>query len=79
MDIPAMDAIRAATYWPAVFMRVDDRFGTIAPGKVADIIAVKGDVLRYIDLLQDVDLVMKSGIVYKAKGQPIESALKPLL
>ncbi len=79
MDIPAMDAIRAATYWPAVFMRVDDRFGTIAPGKVADIIAVKGDVLRYINLLQDVDLVMKSGIVYKAKGQPVESALKSSL
>ncbi|MCI0694711.1 hypothetical protein L0337_22235 [candidate division KSB1 bacterium] len=35
--------------------------GTISAGKYADIIAVRGDVLRYINLLQDVDLVMKRG------------------
>jgi imidazolonepropionase-like amidohydrolase len=63
--IDAMYAIRAATYWPAVAMGVDKDFGTISEGKYADIIAVKGDVLRYIDLLQDVDMVIKKGKRYK--------------
>jgi imidazolonepropionase-like amidohydrolase len=56
-----MYAIKAATYWPAVAMRVDKDYGTISEGKYADIIAVKGDVLRYIDLLQKVDMVFKHG------------------
>ena len=60
-----MYAIRAATYWPSVLMGVDDQVGTISEGKFADIIAVKGDVLRYISLLQDVDLVIKHGKRYK--------------
>jgi cytosine/adenosine deaminase-related metal-dependent hydrolase len=36
-------------------------YGSVSEGKYADIIAVKGDVLRYIDLLQRVDLVVKHG------------------
>jgi imidazolonepropionase-like amidohydrolase len=60
-----MYTIRAATYWPSVAMGVDKDFGTISEGKYADIIAVEGDVLRYIDLLQDVDLVIKKGKRYK--------------
>jgi imidazolonepropionase-like amidohydrolase len=56
-----MLAIKSATYWPAVAMGVDKDYGTIEPGKFADIIAVKGDVLRYIALLQDVDLIIKHG------------------
>lgn len=61
LGVDPMTAIRAATYWPAVAMKVDRDYGTISPGKYADIIAVKGDVLRYIDLLQRVDLVIKHG------------------
>jgi imidazolonepropionase-like amidohydrolase len=75
MDIEAMDAIRAATYWPAVMMGVSDKFGTVSEGKIADVIAVKGDVLRYINLLQRVDFVMKQGKVYKQNGLAVESAL----
>ena len=67
MGIPAMDAIKGATYWPAVLMGVSDEVGTISPGKLADIIAVKGDVLRYINLLSDVDIVIKGGVVYKKR------------
>ena len=61
-----MYAIRAATYWPSVAMKVDKEYGTITEGKYADIIAVKGDVLRHISLLQDVKMVIKKGI--KIKG-----------
>ncbi|HEV2855163.1 MAG TPA: amidohydrolase family protein [Thermoanaerobaculia bacterium] len=63
--VPAMDAIRAATFWPAVAMKVEKEVGTVTPGKRADVIAVRGDVLRHVDLLQDVDVVIKGGVRYK--------------
>ncbi len=63
--VDPMTAIRAATYWPSVLMRVDGQVGTVSEGKYADIIAVRGDVLRYIDLLQNVSLVIKHGTRYK--------------
>ena len=59
--VDPMDAIRAATYWPAVMMGVEDEVGAIAPGMKADVIAVRGNPLRHIGLLQDIDLVMKHG------------------
>lgn len=59
--VPAVDAIRAATYWPAVAMRVDDQYGTVTEGKYADIVAVRGDALRQVALLQDIDMVIKHG------------------
>ncbi|HET8676819.1 MAG TPA: amidohydrolase family protein [Blastocatellia bacterium] len=65
LGVDPMTAIRAATYWPSVLMKVDKDVGTISEGKYADIIAVRGDVLRYIALLQDVDLVIKHGVRYK--------------
>lgn len=61
MGVSPMDAIRAATYWPAVFHGVENKTGSIGEGKDADIIAVRGDVLRYMNLLQKVDIVIKHG------------------
>jgi imidazolonepropionase-like amidohydrolase len=46
-------------------MKVESQVGTVTPGKFADIIAVRGDVLRYISLLQRVDVVVKHGVRYK--------------
>lgn len=60
-----MYAIKAATYWPSVLMGVDKEVGTVSEGKYADIIAVKGDVLRHIGLLQNVDVIIKHGKQYK--------------
>jgi imidazolonepropionase-like amidohydrolase len=65
LGVDPMFAIRAATYWPAVAMKVERDVGTVTAGKYADIIAVRGDVLRYIALLQDVDIVVKRGTRYK--------------
>jgi len=65
MGVDPMLAIKAATYWPSVFQGVEDKVGTISEGKYADIIAVRGDVLRYINLLQKVDIVVKHGKRYK--------------
>jgi imidazolonepropionase-like amidohydrolase len=65
LGVSPMEAIRAATYWPAVAMKVEKDVGTVSEGKYADIIAVRGDVLRYINLLQRVDVVVKRGVRYK--------------
>ena len=61
LGVPAIDAIRAATYWPAVAMKADKDYVTVTEGKYADIIAVKGDVLKQVALLQRVDIVVKHG------------------
>jgi imidazolonepropionase-like amidohydrolase len=65
LGVDAMTAIRAATYWPAVAMKVDGEVGTVSPGKFADIVAVRGDALRYIAFLQRVDVVVKHGVRYR--------------
>ena len=70
-----MAVIRAATYWPAVMMGVDDELGSISVGKKADIIAVRGDVLKHINLLQNVHMVMKGGVIYRQHGLPVEQRL----
>jgi imidazolonepropionase-like amidohydrolase len=61
LGVPPIEAIRSATYWPAVAMKRDKDYGTVAEGKYADIIAVKGDLLKQIALLQNVSIVVKHG------------------
>lgn len=61
LGVSPIEAIRAATYWPAVAMKADRDYGTVTEGKYADIIAVKGDVLKQVALLQRVDIVIKHG------------------
>jgi imidazolonepropionase-like amidohydrolase len=73
--VDAQTTIRAATYWPAVMMGVQKDYGSIEPDKYADIIAVRGDVLRYVSLLQRVDFVMKHGVIYKQDGRVDNSKL----
>jgi len=65
LGVAPMDAIRAATYWPALSLGVLDRKGTISVGKDADIIALRGDLLTHMALLQNVDLVIKGGKRHK--------------
>ncbi len=61
--IPAMTAIRAATYWPAVFHSVADRVGTIEPGKLADIILIDGNPTLNIYEMLKTKVVLKEGKV----------------
>ena len=60
-----LDAIKSATIISAEFLGWQDKIGSIEPGKLADIIAVKGDSLNDIKVLRDVKFVMKDGEIYK--------------
>jgi imidazolonepropionase-like amidohydrolase len=57
-------ALRSATLTPAELLGFADR-GQIAPGFLADIIAVPGNPLENIRVMEDVQFVMKGGVVYK--------------
>src|SRR5216683_463070 len=60
-----IDALRAATVNGAELLGRSDEFGTLEPGKFADIVAVDGDPLADITVMEKVVFVMKGGEVYK--------------
>ena len=62
-------AIRSATVTAAELLGMEKDLGAIAPGKYADMVAVKGDPLADISLLQKIDFVMKGGEIYKSPGK----------
>lgn len=63
--LPPIECIRAATTHAAVLCRMQDKIGSLEPGKLADIIAVEGDPLADIEAMLRVRFVMKNGVVYK--------------
>jgi imidazolonepropionase-like amidohydrolase len=62
-----MDAIQSATSRAAVMLDMEGKIGVVVPGALADIIAVAGDPLRDIKVLEKVDFVMKDGSVFRSK------------
>ena len=64
-----IQAIQSATVNAADLIGHSELFGSITPGKSADIIAVEGDPLADISLLERVDFVMKEGVVHKHEVQ----------
>ena len=62
-----LEAIQTGTVNAADLMGWSDKVGAIEPGKWADLIAVAGDPLKDVKLLQHVAFVMKSGVVYKSE------------
>lgn len=58
-------AIRAATVTAAELLGMQDSLGTIEVGKLADIVAVPGDPLGDVSVMEKVDFVMKGGVVYR--------------
>jgi imidazolonepropionase-like amidohydrolase len=65
--MPPMDAIQSATSRAAVLLDMDGKVGVLAPGAYADVVAVNGDPLRDIKVLENVDFVMKDGQVFRSK------------
>lgn len=64
--MPALEAIRSATLYGARLTRTDDRLGRLAPGYLADIVAVPEDPRDDITTMTRVSFVMKGGVVYKS-------------
>jgi imidazolonepropionase-like amidohydrolase len=70
--MPPIEAILAATRNAADLIGRADTIGSIQPGRYADVVAVKGDPVADIKLLQKIDFVMKAGHVYKRDGKSAE-------
>jgi imidazolonepropionase-like amidohydrolase len=67
-------ALLAATRDAARLLGQAERIGTIQAGRLADIIAVRGNPLQDVGLLTDIGFVMKGGVVYKENGTPTPHA-----
>jgi len=65
-----MQAIVAGTANAAKLLGWQDRLGTLAAGKLADIVAVAGDPLQNVQTLETATFVMKNGVVYKEPTRP---------
>ena len=65
-----LQALQAATINGATLLSLDKDMGTIEPGKYADLVAVPGDPLADITVMEHVAWVMKAGTVVKPLAQP---------
>ena len=63
-----MEAIQAGTRVGAELLRWDDRIGTVQAGKLADLVAVRGNPLEDMKALEAVEFVMANGRVVKTPG-----------
>jgi imidazolonepropionase-like amidohydrolase len=70
LGMTPLAAIQTATVNAADLMGWTDRTGSLDAGKWADVIAVDGNPLQDVKLLQDVQFVMKAGVVYKGPAAP---------
>ncbi len=71
LGMSPMDAIQSATSRAASLLEMDGRIGVIAPGAFADVIAVDGDPVSNIKVLEDVRFVMKDGKVFRSNGKNV--------
>jgi imidazolonepropionase-like amidohydrolase len=69
LGMSPMDAIVSATSRAAAMLDMDGKLGVLAPDAFADIIAIHGDPLRDIKLLENVQFVMKDGKVFKNEAK----------
>jgi imidazolonepropionase-like amidohydrolase len=65
LGLTPVQALQAGTVNAADLMGWSDRIGSVAPGKFADLVAVRGNPLDDVTLLQHIRFVMKDGVVYK--------------
>jgi len=73
--MPAMFCIQAATMSAATLLRHEKELGSVAPGKIADVVAVPGNPIDDISLMKSMSFVMKDGVVYKLNSVPVDTAL----
>ena len=68
-----MFALQAATINAAQLLKREQDLGSVAAGKLADVVAVPGDPTTDISRMLNVSFVMKDGVVYKLKGAPVDT------
>lgn len=73
--MPTMFVIQAATVNAAALLRHDKDLGSVAAGKIADVVAVPGNPIDDISLMKRVSFVMKEGIVYKLNSVPVDTGV----
>ena len=62
-----VEAIHIASENGAIYLGRQDRIGTLAPGKQADLVLINGDPSKNIDEIENVETVFKSGVGYDSK------------
>jgi imidazolonepropionase-like amidohydrolase len=72
LGMAPMDAIKSSTSLAAKFIGWQNEVGAIEQGRFGDVIAVRGNPLEDIKVLQKVDVVIKGGLVFKAPAGSIE-------
>jgi len=74
--MPPAFVLQAATTHAAELLKKTKDLGTIEAGKLADVVAVPGNPLDDIKLMQNVAFVMKDGVVYKQEGKEVNVVAK---
>jgi imidazolonepropionase-like amidohydrolase len=71
--MPPMFTLQAATINAAQLLKHDKDLGTVAAGKIADVVAVPGDPIADISVMKRVSFVMKDGVVYKLNSTAVDT------
>ena len=77
LGIPPARILQDATLGAARIMSKDADFGSIAPGKLADVVLIEGDPTQNISALRNTKLVIKDGVVYHPEEIRQELGIKP--
>ncbi len=78
--LPPATVLRAATINGARALGIEDRLGSVEPGKLADLVIVSGNPIADIKVARDVRYVVKDGVVYDPKSllQSAEGTIGPV-
>ena len=70
MGIPTMKVIQASTLWPAQVMGVDKDYGSVEPGKAADVLIIDGNPLQDIKAMRNIRTVIMDGKIVDTRFNP---------
>jgi imidazolonepropionase-like amidohydrolase len=70
MGVPPMAAIQGSTLWPAEALGIDDDYGSVEVGKVADFLIIEGDPLTNMQMTRNIQMVIQDGKVVDTTYDP---------